>query len=184
SVYGLPEIYRDSIADASIIGNPGCYTTCSILGLTPLIKTNTIDTHSIIIDAKSGATGAGKSPSQELHFSELDQNMRAYNIAKHRHTSEVEEVLGLIANENIRLSFTPHLLPIKRGILCTIYTDLIISRSIQYIYDMYKEFYDDEPFIQVYNPGELPEPKFVNGSNSCHIGFVLDERLNRVIVVA
>ena len=184
SVYGLPEIYRDDIQRAHIIGNPGCYSTCSILGLAPLVASQTIDLDSIIIDAKSGATGAGKTPSQGLHFCELDETMRAYKVATHRHTSEIEEILSLFTHEEIKLSFTPHLMPTKRGILCTMYANLDDLYTFNYIYDMYIEFYAGESFIEIYREGELPEPKFVNGSNSCHIGFVIDERLNRIVVVA
>lgn len=184
SVYGLPEIYRDHIADADIIGNPGCYSTCAILGLAPLVASQAIYPNSIIIDAKSGATGAGKTPSQELHFCELDENMRAYKVATHRHTSEIEEVLSLLTHEDVELSFTPHLMPIKRGILCTMYAKLNDPYPLNYIYDMYTEFYASEPFIEIYSDGQLPEPKFVNGSNACHIGFVIDNRLNRIVVVS
>lgn len=184
SVYGLPEVYRTDIQNADIVGNPGCYSTCSILGLAPLVASHIVDPASIIIDAKSGATGAGKSLSQGLHFCELDGTMRAYKIATHRHTSEIEEVLGLFGQQEIRLSFTPHLMPTKRGILCTMYADLNNSFTFNYIYDMYREFYAGESFIQIYNEGKLPEPKAVNGSNDCHIGFVIDERLNRIVVVA
>lgn len=184
SVYGLPEVYRDDIQSAHIVGNPGCYSTCSILGLAPLVASQTIDLDSIIIDAKSGATGAGKTLSQGLHFCELDETMRAYKVATHRHTSEIEEILSLFTHEEIKLSFTPHLMPTKRGILCTMYANLNDSYTFNYIYDMYMEFYAGEYFIEIYDEGELPEPKFVNGSNSCHIGFVIDKRLNRIVVVA
>lgn len=185
AVYGLPELYRDDIKNASIVANPGCYTTCSILPLAPLVAHNLIDTKSIIIDAKSGATGAGKTPSQPLHFCELDENMRAYKIATHRHTSEIEEKLSLIADKDITLSFTPHILPIKRGIFCTIYANLNDKYNTNFIYDIYNKFYADEPFIYIYNNEEtLPELKFVNGSNHCHIGFVIDKRLNRIIIVS
>ncbi len=184
SVYGLPELYRNDIKDASIVANPGCYTTCSILPLAPLVAHRIIDTNSIIIDAKSGATGAGKTPAQELHFCELDENMRAYSVATHRHTSEIEEKLSLIIDEDIKLSFTPHLLPIRRGILCTIYADLDDKYEADYIYNIYNEFYANEPFIDIYNEEIFPEPKFVNGSNHCHIGFVVDNRLNRIISIS
>ncbi len=183
SVYGLPELYREDIQKATIVANPGCYSTCSILGIAPLIANNLVEPNSVIIDAKSGTTGAGKTLSQGLHFSELDENMRAYKIATHRHTSEIEEKLSLLAHEDIKLSFTPHLIPIKRGILCTIYANLNSGYPFHYIYDIYREFYDNEPFIEIYDKGELPEPKFVNGSNACHIGFAIDNRLNRIVIV-
>ncbi|NMA96143.1 MAG: N-acetyl-gamma-glutamyl-phosphate reductase [Clostridiales bacterium] len=184
AVYGLPEIYRNEIKNANIVGNPGCYGTAAILGLAPLVASKLIDQNSIIVDAKSGATGAGKSLSQGLHFCELSETMRAYKIASHRHTSEIEEILSLCSNEDIKLSFTPHLMPLKRGILCTMYANLEDSFDFNYIYDVYTNFYAKEAFIEIYNDNIIPEPKFVNGSNSCHIGFVVDERLNRIIVVS
>lgn len=184
SVYGLPEIHRKSIKESQIVGNPGCYTTCSILGMAPLVAENIIDLDSIIIDAKSGATGAGRSPSQDLHFCEVNENIKAYKVAVHRHTSEIEQELSLLAGRDISLSFTPHLLPIKRGILCTMYASLKNLCSEDYIYSIYKEFYKDEPFISIYSKGKLPELKFVNGSNACHIGFVVDKRLKRIVVVS
>lgn len=184
SVYGLPEIHRKLIKEAQIIGNPGCYTTCSILGLAPLVAEKIIDLDSIIIDAKSGATGAGRNPSQDLHFCEVNENVKAYKVATHRHTSEIEQELSLLAGRDIYLSFTPHLLPVKRGILCTMYASLKNLCTEDFIYSIYKEFYKDEPFVSVYSSGRLPELKFVNGSNTCHIGFVVDKRLKRIIVVS
>lgn len=184
SVYGLPEIHRKLIKGSQIVGNPGCYTTCSILGMAPLVAEKIIDLDSIIIDAKSGATGAGRNPSQDLHFCEVDENIKAYKVAVHRHTSEIEQELSLLAGRDISLSFTPHLLPVKRGILCTMYASIKNLCTEDYIYSIYKEFYKDEPFIYIYPKGKLPELKFVNGSNACHIGFVVDKRLNRIIVVS
>jgi len=184
SVYGLPELHREKIKKSQIVGNPGCYTTCSILGMAPLVAENVIDLDSIIIDAKSGATGAGRSPSQDLHFCEVNENIKAYKVAVHRHTSEIEQELSLLAGRSITLSFTPHLLPVKRGILCTMYASLKNLCTPEHIYSIFSEFYRDEPFISIYKKGKLPEIKFVNGSNACHIGFVIDERLQRIIVVS
>lgn len=184
SIYGLPELHRSEIESSYLVGNPGCYATSSILAIAPLIHNKWIDLKHIIIDAKSGATGAGRNPSVGLLFTEVDENIKAYNVAKHRHTSEIEQELGRLAIENILLSFTPHLLPVKRGILCTTYCDLIGNYSYSDIQDAYKEFYEGKPFVSIYKEGALPEIKNTNGSNYCHIGFVLDERLNRVIVVS
>lgn len=184
SVYGLPELYRDHIKTAKLVANPGCYTTCSILALAPLVAEKIIDPESIIIDAKSGATGAGRSVSQNLHFCEVHENIKAYGVATHRHTSEIEQELSILAGKEISLSFTPHLLPIKRGILCTIYANLKNSVSYEYVYDAFSNFYCDEPFVHICKEGVLPEVKFVNGSNRCYIGFVPDRRLNRIIVVS
>jgi N-acetyl-gamma-glutamyl-phosphate reductase len=184
SVYGLPELHRDEIKDTRLIGNPGCYPTCAILALAPLAARGLIDLNSIIIDAKSGATGAGREPSPALHFCEVDENIKAYKVATHRHTSEIEQELGALAKQDINLSFTPHLLPVKRGILSTIYATLEKSLNFTDICDLYEEFYANEPFIVLHQEGSLPEIKHVNGSNTCHIGFVLDKRTNRIIIVA
>jgi len=184
SVYGLPELHRDEIKTARLIGNPGCYPTCAILGLAPLVKQGLIDLNSIIIDAKSGATGAGREPSQALHFCEVDENIKAYKVATHRHTSEIEQELSILAQREVTLSFTPHLLPVKRGILSTIYANLKKSLTFGDVYSLYSEFYAGEPFITLHQEGSLPEIKHVNGSNNCHIGFVVDRRTNRIIVVA
>ncbi|MGI6160883.1 MAG: N-acetyl-gamma-glutamyl-phosphate reductase [Christensenellales bacterium] len=183
AVYGLCELHRDAISKARLIGNPGCYTTCSILALAPLVKSHAIDISSIIIDAKSGATGAGRSPSAITHFCELDQNVRAYSIATHRHTSEIEQELSKLSSSPVALSFSPHLIPVKRGILSTCYATLSRPATRRQLYDMFLDMYKNEPFVDVYEDG-LPELKHVCGSNKCAIGFVIDERLNRVVVVS
>lgn len=184
SVYGLPELHRESIRKARLIGNPGCYTTCSILGLAPLLKQGCISPHNIIIDAKSGATGAGRGVSQALHFCETNESMKAYKVATHRHTSEIEQELSLLAGQEILLSFTPHLLPVNRGILATCYANLVKKASAGELISLYRDFYAEEPFVSVLPAGQLPELKHVVGSNSCAIGLVVDERLNRVVVVS
>ncbi|MDP2892656.1 MAG: N-acetyl-gamma-glutamyl-phosphate reductase [Bacillota bacterium] len=184
SVYGLTEFYRKKIRGARLVGNPGCYTTCAILSLAPLMKSSVIDHHGIIIDAKSGATGAGRSPNEALHFCEVDENIKAYNVAKHRHTSEIEQELSLLHGGEIVVSFTPHLLPVKRGILATIYCPLADTASHKDILSLYRGFYKDEPFITLHEEGSLPEVKFVVGSNCIHIGFVVDKRTKRLIIVS
>lgn len=179
SVYGMPEIYRDKIKDAQLIGNPGCYTTSAILALSPLLNAGLINSESIIIDAKSGVTGAGRSAKLPLIYSEVNESFKAYGVATHRHTSEIEQELSIAAGKEVALSFTPHLLPIKRGILSTIYADTTATeQQIQKAYEIYK----DEPFVQVVDG--LPEIKHVAGSNNCFIGFKLDERLSKLIIVS
>jgi N-acetyl-gamma-glutamyl-phosphate reductase len=181
SVYGLSEIHRDSIAAAKLVGNPGCYTTCSILPLYPLLMHRLIEPCGIIIDAKSGISGAGRSEKLGLSFCETADNAKAYGVGTHRHTSEIEQELTAAAKEAVVLSFTPHLLPIKRGIIATIYatpkkgTD---EASIDNAYEMYKY----EPFVKI--TPQLPEIKFVAGSNNCQIGCALDKRTNKLIIVS
>ena len=184
SVYGLCELHREKIKGATLIGNPGCYTTCSILGLAPLLKNNAIETKNIIIDAKSGVTGAGRGTSLDVHFCECTENMKAYKIATHRHTSEIEQELSLVAGEEITLSFTPHLIPLKRGILATCYANLKEKKTASEIINMYRDFYKYEHFVRIYEEGSLPETNHVAGSNFVDIGIAVDERLNRVIVIS
>ncbi len=183
SVYGLPELHREEIPKTRLIGNPGCYTTCSILGLAPLLKNGAISPKHIIIDAKSGVSGAGRGLAIDYHFCECTENMKAYKVATHRHTSEIEQELSLVAGEEITLSFTPHLVPMKRGIYATIYADLAEMKTKEELLAMYHEFYKDEPFVRVYDEG-LPESNHVSGSNFVDIGLCVDERLGRVIVVS
>jgi len=183
SVYGLPELHRDKIKQTDIVGNPGCYTTCSILGLAPLLANGLCETKNIIIDAKSGVTGAGRGLSTDVHFCECTENMKAYKIAAHRHTSEIEQELSNIAGEDIVLSFTPHLIPMKRGILATCYANLKTKMSTEELTYIYKDFYKNEYFIRVYDSG-LPETNHVAGSNFVDIGIVVDERLNRAVIVS
>lgn len=184
SVYGLCELHRDEIKKATLIGNPGCYTTCSILGFAPLVKAGIADNRSLIIDAKSGVTGAGRGAKIPNLYCEAAETMKAYNIAKHRHTSEIEQELSLLAGEDIILSFTPHLAPMKRGILATCYANLNGKHTQDELVALYQDFYKDEKFVKVYPSGRLPEVKDIAGSNYVGIGLVLDERLNRVIVVS
>lgn len=184
SVYGLCELHRDKIKGARLIGNPGCYTTCSILGAAPLLACDLGEDKNIIIDAKSGVTGAGRSLSLQTHFCECTENTKAYKIATHRHTSEIEQELSNVAKKPIMLSFTPHLIPQKRGILATIYINLARKSSTAELVEIYKEYYKDEFFVRVCPEGELPETKHVAGSNFVDIGVVYDERLERAVVVS
>ena len=184
SVYGLCEIHRDKISQTKLVGNPGCYTTCSILALAPVVERGIIDNSSIIIDAKSGVTGAGRSSSLDFSFCEATETAKAYKIATHRHTSEIEQELSRFAGEDIELSFTPHLIPMKRGILATCYVNLQKSVSIEEVHKLYSEFYKNEYFVRICGVGTLPEVKNVAGSNFVDIGIAVDERLNRLVVVS
>ena len=183
-VYGLCELHREEIKKTKLVANPGCYTTCSILGLVPLLANHFVDTKNIIIDAKSGVTGAGRGLGLDYHFCECDQNMKAYKIATHRHTSEIEQELSLVAQEQITLSFTPHLVPMKRGIYATMYANLLQDMSYEQIIQAYQEFYQGEYFIRILDQGKIPQVKHVVGSNFVDIGVALDLRLNRVVVVS
>jgi N-acetyl-gamma-glutamyl-phosphate reductase len=184
AVYGLTELYREQVKHAKIVANPGCFTTCSILALTPVIAAGLIDIENIVIDAKTGVSGAGRSPSQDLHFCEVHDNFKAYKVAAHRHTSEIEQELSKAAGKPLVLSFTPHLLPVKRGILETIYCTLPHDAGHGDIMAAYKKYYGNEPFITLYGEGKLPELKHVVGANDLHIGWVVDKRLNRLIIIA
>lgn len=184
AVYGLCELHRDRVAGARLVANPGCYTTCSILGAAPLMASGLGDTKNIIIDAKSGVTGAGRTTSLPFQFCECTENTKAYKVATHRHTSEIEQELSKLAGEELMVSFTPHLVPLKRGILSTIYINLKKKMTTQEVVELYKQYYKDEFFVRVKEAGSLPETKFVAGSNFVDIGVVVDERLNRAVVVS
>ena len=188
SVYGLPEFYREKIREASLVANPGCYPTCSIIGITPLLVNKIIDTRSIIIDAVSGVSGAGRKTDLAYQFCECTENFKAYNVSTHRHTSEIEQELGMLANEKITVSFTPHLAPMKRGMLATIYAnlkdDMASEISCEGLVSLYREFYRGEMFVRILDQGRIPETKNVAGSNFVDIGIVVDKRLNRVIVLS
>ena len=182
AVYGLPELYRDSISNSSLVANPGCYPTASILALAPLVHTGIIDNTSIIIDAKSGVSGAGRSANVSSLFCECGESVKAYNIATHRHTPEIEQQLSDAAGARITLSFTPHLVPMSRGILATCYGSLKKDISQSELYDLYRSYYKNENFIRITD--SLPETRFVKGSNICDIAVRVDERTNRVIAIS
>lgn len=183
AVYGLCEINRDKIKGKRIVANPGCYTSCSILSLYPLVKEGMIELSSIIIDAKSGATGAGRGLSLGNHYCELNESVKAYKVASHRHTPEIEEQLSIAAGQDIVLNFTPHLIPMDRGILATCYATLNKKYTYDDIRKAYEKHYGNEHFIRLTKEGVFPETKWVKGSNFVDIGFTVDERTNRVIVI-
>ena len=182
AVYGLTELYRDRIKDTKIVANPGCYTTCAILSVLPLLKAGIIDSKGIIVDAKSGISGGGRRESLALSFCETNESFKAYNVAGHRHTSEIEQELSKAQGEDVIIGFTPHLLPIKRGILETIYCRLADGVTKEAIAEAY-QVYASEKYVHVLNNG-LPEIKHVSGSNNVIIGYQMDERNGRLIIVS
>lgn len=183
AVYGLCELHREEIKGASLIANPGCYTTCSILSLAPLLKEGLIDANSIIIDAKSGVTGAGRALNLGTAYCEVNESTKAYKIASHRHTPEIEQELSLAAGKEITLSFTPHLIPMNRGILATIYAKIKPNVTYTQVKAAYEKYYSNEYFIRIKDSEVFPETKWVKGSNFVDIGFKIDERTNNIIVI-
>lgn len=184
AAYGLPELYREKIKKACLVANPGCYPTCSVLALAPLLTGSIIETDNIIIDAISGVTGAGRKTDLPYQFSECTENFKAYGVSTHRHTSEIEQELSILAKKDILISFTPHLAPMKRGMLATIYTNLKVKITENELVNLYKEYFKDELFIRIMDLGKLPETKQVTGSNFLDIGIVVDKRLNRAIILS
>lgn len=182
AVYGLSELNREKIKQCNLLANPGCYPTATILGLAPLLKNKLIDINSIIIDAKSGASGAGRSANISSLFTECNESIKAYGVPGHRHTPEIEQELGKLAGEKLFVSFTPHLVPMNRGILSTCYSSLRKDISTEELINIYKEFYKDEYFVKIVDG--LPETRWVRGSNLCHIGVRIDKRTNRAIVLS
>ncbi len=183
AVYGLCEWNREEIRKTSLVANPGCYPTCSILSLAPLLKEGILEKDSIIIDAKSGISGAGRSLNLGTHFAECNESIKAYKVATHRHIPEIEQQLEEISGGTINVSFTPHLVPMNRGILITTYGRLTEIVSYEEISTIYNKYYGEEFFIRLMNKDIYPETRWVKGSNYCDIGFVIDERTNRVIIV-
>lgn len=183
AVYGLCEINREDIKKARLVANPGCYTTCSILTAYPLAKEGLIDMDTLIIDAKSGTSGAGRGAKVPNLFCEVNENMKAYGVASHRHTPEIEEQLGYACNKEVILNFTPHLVPMNRGILATEYAKLTREVSYEDVKAVYDKYYGNEKFIRVLDRDVCPETKWVEGSNYVDIGFKIDPRTNRIIMM-
>lgn len=184
SVYGLSEIYFDKIRGASLIGNPGCYPTSVLLPLIPLVKENLIDVDTIIADSKSGVSGAGKSLSLTTHFCEANESFKAYKIAQHRHSPEMEEVLSLEAGKPVKITFVPHLVPITRGMLTTIYTKLTDNIEPADIEKCFTSFYSGCPFVRICTENRAPDTLHVRGTNYCDIGFKIDQPNNRLILIS
>ena len=183
AVYGLCEINRDKIKDARLIANPGCYPTCSTLSIYPLVKEGLIDPDTIIIDAKSGTSGAGRGAKTDNLYCEVNENIKAYGVAGHRHTPEIEEQLGYAAGRPVLLNFTPHLVPMNRGILITAYASLKKTVSYEEVKAVYDKYYDQERFVRVLPKDVCPQTKWVEGSNYVDVNFKIDPRTNRVIMM-
>ena len=188
AVYGLCEINRDLVKSARIVANPGCYTTCSILTAYPLVKEGLIDPDTLIIDAKSGTSGAGRGAKVANLFCEVNENMKAYGVATHRHTPEIEEQLGYAAGKEIVINFTPHLVPMNRGILATEYATLNRKAdgslpTYEEVKAAYDKYYANEKFVRVLEKDVVPETKWVEGSNYVDVNFKIDERTGRVVMM-
>ena len=183
AVYGLCEINRDKVKGARLVANPGCYTTCSILTAYPLAKEGIIDMSTLIVDAKSGTSGAGRGAKLPNLFCEVNENMKPYGVATHRHTPEIEEQLGYASGEKVVINFTPHLVPMNRGILATEYASLKKDVTYEDVKVIYDKYYADEKFVRVLKENELPETKWVEGSNYVDINFKIDPRTNRIIMM-
>lgn len=183
AVYGLCEINRKDVKNARILANPGCYTTCSILSLYPLVKEGLIDNQSIIVDAKSGTSGAGRGAKVPNLFCEVNESIKAYGVTTHRHTPEIEEQLGYAAGEDIKIIFTPHLVPMNRGILVTAYANLKKEVSYEEVKAAYDKYYKDEYFVRVLDKDVCPETRWVEGSNFVDVNFKIDKRTNRIIAM-
>ena len=183
AVYGLCEINREKIKNARLVANPGCYTTCSILTAYPLAKEGLIDMNTLIIDAKSGTSGAGRGAKVANLYCEVNENIKAYGVATHRHTPEIEEQLGYASGKKVVLNFTPHLVPMNRGILVTEYAKLTKEVSYEDVKAVYDKYYGGEKFVRVLQKDVCPETKWVEGSNYVDIGFKIDPRTNRIIMM-
>ncbi|MHA1669156.1 MAG: N-acetyl-gamma-glutamyl-phosphate reductase [Promethearchaeota archaeon] len=183
AVYGLSEWKRKQISDSRLIANPGCYPTCALLCLLPLIKEGILDVENIIIDAKSAVSGAGRSLNLITHFTECNESIKAYSITSHRHTPEIEQQLSELYEKEIQVTFTPHLIPMNRGILCTCYGNINHSYNYDEIKSIYEKYYHNEFFIRLKKKGVFPETKWVKGSNYCDIGFTLHERTGKIIII-
>ncbi len=185
AVYGMAELNRDAIASADMIGNPGCFPTASVLALAPLIARRLAEPSSIVIDAKSGVSGAGRSKfALDYHFPEVNESVSAYKAAgTHRHTPEIELALSRLAGTDLLVTFTPHLIPMTRGILATCYATLVDVSEANDVVEIYRTFYAGSPFVVVLSD-TLPATKHTLGSNRCHIGFGLDKRMNRLTIVS
>lgn len=183
AVYGLPELNREAIKAARLIANPGCYPTCSILSVNPLLKEGLLEPDSIIIDAKSGTSGAGRGAKVDNLFCEVNENMKAYGVGGHRHTPEIEEQLSYGAGMPVTISFTPHLVPMNRGILVTAYGTLKKDVSEAQIREVYKKYYENEFFVRVLEEDMTPQTKWVEGSNFVDVNVKLDKRTNRVVMM-
>lgn len=183
AVYGLSEWFADQIKTANLISNPGCYPTATLLALAPVLKEGWVNAQSLIIDAKSGVTGAGRSQNTAMSYSEVNENLRPYKVDGHQHIPEIERFSSEIANQEITVNFVPHLVPMNRGILVTIYADLIDEYTYEDLYQLYMDLYGHQPFVRIEQHG-WPQTKYVQGSNYIDIGFSVDQRTGRLILLA
>jgi N-acetyl-gamma-glutamyl-phosphate reductase len=183
SVYGLPELHREEIRTAKIVGNPGCYPTGALIGLIPLVKNGLIAHEGIVVDSKSGVSGAGRDVVLESLFCEVNEGVKAYKIFAHRHTPEIDQELSQVARKEIKVTFVPHLIPMDRGILSTVYVRLKKKMKIDDLLNAFHDFYRGEPFVRIYPKGKLPNTKDVRGSNYCDIGVAVSEPDDRAVVV-
>ncbi|MBM4275422.1 MAG: N-acetyl-gamma-glutamyl-phosphate reductase [Deltaproteobacteria bacterium] len=184
AVYGLPELHREEVRQARLVGNPGCYPTCVVLGLAPLAQARLLQPDSVIADCKSGVSGAGRQVLLGLSFCEVNDGFRAYKVLEHRHTPEMEQELSGLAGTPVKVTFTPHLVPMSRGILGTLYAKLTESRSEGDLRELYRQFYQGHPFVRLLPPGSLPDTRNVRGANFCDLALRVDEEGRRVIVLS
>jgi len=184
AVYGLPELHRESIRSAKLIANPGCYPTSVILALAPLVTTGWVDLDSIIADSKSGVSGAGRKPSINTQFAECNEAVSAYALGTHRHTPEIEQEISTLAGREIQITFSPHLMPMTRGMLSTIYIDLKKDLKLETLDKQYRVFYKNEPFVRILKPGTFANTHHVVASNFCDIGLQIDSRKQRVVLTS
>ena len=182
AVYGIPELYRNELKEAALVANAGCYATSIILALAPLVRAGLVDlNHGVVCDSKSGVSGAGKQPTQKTHFVEVAENLSAYSVFNHRHTGEILEQLGILPEQ---LIFTPHLLPIPRGILSTIYVRLNSVMTAEAVEACMKQFYADSAFVRVFPAGKLPQIQYSLHTNYCDVGFTLAPDGKRLVIVS
>jgi N-acetyl-gamma-glutamyl-phosphate reductase len=184
AVYGLTEVYRDKIKAARLVANPGCYTSCAELPLIPLLRAKAIDPDEIVIDAKSGMTGAGRAAKENMIFSEVSEGFAAYGVGHHRHMGEIDQECSKAAGRSVTVTFTPHLLPMNRGILSTIYVRCVTGQSVEDLHGLLAKAYANEPFVHVLPFGETPQTRHVRGSNMTYIGVAKDRKPGRAIVIA
>ncbi|HOB28803.1 MAG TPA: N-acetyl-gamma-glutamyl-phosphate reductase [Bacillota bacterium] len=184
AIYGLPEVNREVLPGAALVANPGCYPTSVLLALAPLANAGWIDWDSVVIDAKSGVSGAGRSPRQAFHFPECTESVKAYRVGDHQHIPEIEQLLSHLSSEAVTITFTPHLVPMIRGILSTIYLRLRQNCNPGQIDQLYEQFYDGHPFVRLLPPPQLPETRFVRGSNFCDLGWRFDQRTGRLVILS
>lgn len=183
AVYGLCEVNREAVKKARLVANPGCYPTCSFLSIYPLAKEGLIDMNTLIIDAKSGTSGAGRGAKVDNLYCEVNENIKAYGVATHRHTPEIEEQLGYASGEKVTLNFTPHLVPMNRGILVTAYASLKKEVTYEEVKKVYDSYYNKEKFVRVLEKDVCPQTKWVEGSNYVDVNFKIDPRTNRIIMM-